>query len=323
MKEVSFYDLDPNLVLKTVEQAGFMPTGQYWQLNSYENRVFDVALEKTDKSPDRVIIKFYRPGRWSKQCILEEHEFLHDLKSEGVLAVAPLNFPDKKTIREVHGMFVSMFPRVVGRMPQEFLKGELQRVGRTLARIHNVGAQKKAKYRPNWKMPMRCEESLDVLEKWVEPSLWPRYLAAASEIENFLTDHLHPKRFVRIHGDCHKGNLLQFSDDFMFIDFDDFGAGPEAQDFWMVLTGDDDTFDDEFDEILAGYEELREFDHSQIELFTPLRGLRIINYAAWIANRWSDPSFPLLFPNYNTYHYWAEEIDSLEKIADGLGENGE
>jgi len=311
----NFYQLDPNCVLISLEEAGFMPTGRYWQLNSYENRVFDIELEKVNLKPDRVVAKFYRPNRWSREAIQEEHQFLDDLRQEGISAVNPLVLSNGQTIMETNGIFFSVFPKVMGRSPQEFIAGELAQVGRTLAKIHNVGAQTKAKHRPTWEMPARGQDSLEVLEFRVPQGIWQRYLDASLRIFDDLEKKLKPESFLRIHGDCHKGNLLHNGQEFFFVDFDDFGMGPAAQDFWMLFSGDSENEAEEREEILAGYSELRDFNVGDFKLMNALRGLRIVNYGAWIANRWDDPSFPRLFPNFESYNYWAEEVEALEKIA--------
>lgn len=313
-----FYSLSPEKVLQTADAAGFWTTGEFTQLNSYENRVFDIRTEDNDS----VIAKFYRPQRWSESAILEEHEFLLDLKAEGIHAVAPLNQKNGKTLSEHEGMYVAFFPKVRGRMPQEFLKGELSTVGRLLARVHNIGAQKEAHHRPildssyygGW-------DTLDFLQDWIGPENRHRYNDAAEFILQNIDDNFNPDEFIRIHGDCHRGNLLHTGQEFFLVDFDDFVNGPVVQDFWMLLTGDEDRMQEERDEILNGYCELRDFPDHQWNWIPLLRGLRIISYAGWIAKRWEDPSFPKIFPEFNSYSYWAEEVEALEKIAWKIDQN--
>lgn len=313
----SFYNLGPNEVLTAIEEAGFLPTGEFQQLNSYENRVFDIWLEHEsqagDEKPRRVVAKFYRPGRWSKEAIEDEHQFLLDLKGEGLPAIAPLLLSNEKTLLFVHGLWLAVFPRFAGRMPQEFLAGELKQVGRTLARIHNIGARSEAEHRLHLHPADHGWNLLDEIAERVDQQLWSRYENSASDILDFLEDRLSPQQFTRIHGDCHRGNLLHNGEEFFFVDFDDFCNGPAAQDFWMLFSGDEQS--DDIDEILSGYSELRSFAPGDFELFEPLRGLRIIHTAAWIHRRWSDPSFPKLFPQYGEYSYWAEEVEALEAIA--------
>ncbi|MNJ91249.1 serine/threonine protein kinase [compost metagenome] len=313
----SFYNLNPEKVLQAAENAGFYPTGEFTQLNSYENRVFDIKLEEPVNGVNNVISKFYRPNRWTKEAILEEHEFLLSLKAEGIPAVAPLiQSQSSSTITEVDGMYTAFFPKVLGRMPQEFLQGELQKVGRLMAQVHNVGARKVAHARPTLDTSYYGGwDTLDFLQDWITPEVRGRYTEAAELILHAIDDIFDPSEFIRIHGDCHKGNLLSNGKEFFLVDFDDFVNGPVIQDFWMLLSGDDDQIDNEKDQIIDGYEELREFPHHQWDWIPMLRGLRIISYAGWIARRWDDPSFPRLFPEFNSYTYWAEEVEALEKIA--------
>lgn len=312
----SFYNLDPEKVLQAAEQAGFYPTGEFTQLNSYENRVFDLKLEEPVNGVRNVIAKFYRPHRWSKEAILAEHEFLLELKNEGIPAVAPLIQSHDTTLAEIDGMYTAFFPKVLGRMPQEFLKGELQKVGRLMAQVHNIGSRKAAPSRPTLDTSYYGGwDTLDYLQDWITPEVRRRYTEAAELILHGIDDIFDPSEFIRIHGDCHKGNLLSNGQQFFLVDFDDFVNGPVIQDFWMLLSGDDDSLDEEKYQIIEGYEELREFPDHQWKWIPMLRGLRIISYAGWIARRWDDPSFPRLFPEFNSYTYWAEEVEALEKIA--------
>jgi Ser/Thr protein kinase RdoA (MazF antagonist) len=320
---LDFDSLQPDLILAAVEKAGYLPTGEYSQLNSYENRVFDIRLEISPRAPqhvDRVIAKFYRPHRWSRAAIQDEHDFLNDLALEGIPAIAPLPGPDGKTILQHQEFMIAIFPRVLGRMPQEFLPGELKQVGRTLARIHNVGARHPARHRLTLGAQSFGWDVLPRLAPYVYPELWNRYQDAAEVILQCLDDELEPRDFIRIHGDCHKGNLLHTGNEFFFVDFDDFCNGPVVQDFWMLLSGaieSDVEAGLEQEQICLGYEELRDLP-DQWHLFEPLRGLRIIFYAAWIAHRWNDPFFKQIFPNFETYNYWADEVRRLEAIANAL-----
>ena len=318
-----FDALQPQVIFDAIERAGFAATGEYLQLNSYENRVFDVRFEASKWTPEpmeRAIAKFYRPHRWTRAAVQDEHGFLADLGREGIPAVSPIDLIDGGTTLEYEGFVLSLFPRVAGRMPQEFLAGELKQVGRTLARIHNVGAREPAKHRPTLNAETFGWRCLPKLERYIYPELYRPYCEAAAAILEYLDDHLDPSRFLRIHGDCHKGNLLHTGKEFFFVDFDDFVNGPEVQDFWMLLSGslDDDDAEREQEQICLGYEELRALPADDWHLFAPLRGLRIISYAHWIAQRWQDPAFKQIFPNYETYNYWLEETNALERIASAL-----
>lgn len=320
-----FDALQPETILEAIDLAGYRTTGEISQLNSYENRVFDVRLEKSSQAPqpvDRVIAKFYRPRRWSEAAIKDEHDFLLDLTREGIPAVAPLPLSNGTTTLTHEGYVLALFPRVYGRMPDEFLPGQLKQVGRTLARIHNVGARKPARHRPNLTVANYGWPALDRLERYVYPELWRRYEEICMQILEEIEEQLEEATHIRIHGDCHKGNLLQSASgdrDFFFVDFDDFCNGPVVQDFWMLLSGDEDDEEAEAerDEIVAGYEELREVP-DEWHLFAPLRALRIIHYAGWIAHRWNDPFFQRIFPEFQSYNYWLDELTRLEKIADEL-----
>jgi Ser/Thr protein kinase RdoA (MazF antagonist) len=315
----SFYQLDPEVVLQATEEAGFRPTGEFSQLNSYENRVFDLRLDGDETAFGRVIAKFYRPGRWNADALNEEHQFLFELKKEGIPVVAPLLLSGNKSFLSVQGMNVAFFPKFVGKMPEELLEKDLYQIGRRLAQIHNVGSRKNFSHRPVvLDSPYSAWENLDFLAPKIAPEVFQRYETAAIEIIERLEQDLDPEAFIRIHGDCHRGNLLfqrppGGEREFFFVDFDDCMMGPEVQDFWMLFAEADS--DLEKDLILSGYEELREFPEAQWQWAPLLRGLRILNYAAWIARRWEDPSFPKLFPEFGSYSYWAEETEALERIA--------
>lgn len=315
-------------MLRATEEAGFNPTGEFTQLNSYENRVFNIKLEK-GSDLDRVIAKFYRPGRWQQSAILEEHEFLFDLQKEGIPVVAPVlqknTDRNSQSLRQIEGMSVAFFPHFAGRIPEEFLEKDLYQVGRRLAQIHNVGARKKFKHRAViGENPYSNWDQLDLLSQWVVPEMWSRYEQAAISIIEKFESEISSEGFIRIHGDCHKGNLLArpmpTGNEFSFVDFDDSAMGPEVQDFWMLFSGGEQSAEMSLEQelILSGYEELREFPAKQWQWIPLLRGLRIFNYSAWIARRWKDPSFPRLFPLFESYNFWAEETEALEKIAFSL-----
>lgn len=298
--------------MAAAEAAGFQPTGEFVQLNSYENRVFDVAME----DGQRLIAKFYRPGRWSKETILEEHSFLADLNAEDIPAVAPIVQKNGSTLSLQENLWTAFFPKVRGRLPDELLSNDLVKVGRLLARVHTVGARKRALHRPTLDSSFPGGwPTLDRLEKWVAPEVADRYFPAAEQILDAMEDTFDFSQFQRIHGDCHRGNLLNDGQQFFLVDFDDFVNGPAIQDFWMLLSGDAESLQEEQDLILQGYEELREFPHDQWEWIPLLRGLRIIMYSGWIAQRWEDPNFPRLFPEFGSYSYWAKEVEALERIA--------
>ncbi len=313
-----FYQLTPDFVLDAIEQFGWRTTGEYLQLNSYENRVFSARVE--DPPGSQIIVKFYRPGRWSEAAVREEHEFLGELDAAGVSVLAPLKMRSGDTLQMHHGLWCAVFPKALARIPQEFLSDDLTKLGRVIARMHNVGAQSRSRARPILDVEHYALPALDTVAPLITPAWRDRYLTAAESILEFLDDELDPACFQRIHGDCHRGNVLQSDQagrekEFFLIDFDDFGMGPPVQDLWMLFRHDESDLDDELDAFLSGYEELREFDQDQLRFMEPLRGMRIIHYAAWIARRWEDPSFPQIFPQFGSDAYWLDELQALEKVV--------
>ncbi|MGE0528485.1 MAG: serine/threonine protein kinase [Bdellovibrionales bacterium] len=316
-----FYQLTPDFVLNSVESCGWPTTGEYLQLNSYENRVYSLRVEYPPG--DQIIAKFYRPGRWNEAAIREEHEFLEELGAGGVSVVAPFRQNNGDTLSRHHGLWCAIFPKAKGRMPQEFTLEELTQLGRLLARLHNVGGLRSARHRPTIDVAHMGTPALATILPLISPGLRDRYASAAQGILEYLDSELDPSRFQRIHGDCHRGNVLQTDEpgkprEFFLVDFDDFGMGPIAQDFWMLFRHDEEDFSEEIEAFLAGYTELRDLPRSELRLMEPLRGLRILHYAAWIARRWSDPHFPQLFPQYGSEGYWFEELQQLEKVLHRL-----
>lgn len=314
----AFAKLTPDFILEAVEVHGFQTTGQFTQLNSYENRVYDIRLEASanqqDQPLERLIAKFYRPSRWSEKALQEEMDFLNELQQNEMTVAAPLT-----PIRLKDDIYYCLFPRITGRMPQELTLEDLEKCGRKLALLHNIGEQKTCKHRHAFSAE-QTEHMLGLLENQMQPDIWQRYLSTANDLLDAYEDKYAPEDMIRIHGDAHRGNLLIRDQkglplDFFFIDFDDFGMGPVTQDFWMLLSGTIDEHQEEWDALKSGYEDLRTLPHNIEDDFELLRGLRLIRYSAWIAQRWSDPSFPPLFPQYGSEAYWWEELKNLEKIA--------
>lgn len=301
----SFYGLDPESILEAIESLDLKPTGELRQLNSYENRVFQVGLE----SGEQIVAKFYRPGRWSEQTLAEEHEFLLELKEAEVPVIAPTKLKGT-TLHPYRDLYFTTFQKAYGRMPDEILPSEAKSVGRLLAQLHMVGREKDFHFRPELALsPFPPEQVLNDLSPFVAVELWPRYEAAAVELMARIEEEIDPGSFQRIHGDFHRGNLLANKDSFLLVDFDDCMSGPIIQDFWMILQALEP--DDQM-RIIGGYEDLCEFPDEQLAWVPLLRGLRVLNYAGWIARRWDDPSFPKIFPEFGTYIYWAEETEALE-----------
>ncbi|MEE6248955.1 MAG: serine/threonine protein kinase [Bdellovibrionota bacterium] len=308
MNKEGFYKLAPEQICTATESFGFQPTGQLIQLNSFENRVYHIYLE--DRAP--IIAKFYRPNRWSYEAISEEHWFLSQLEAEGLMVGSAIKNPkNQDSIGLQDGIYFSFFEKHQGRMPDEIMPKDIRKIARTLARLHNVGQRDEFQHRPFLDGEDYGWSDLDVLENWIEPSVHRQYITTATKIINRYIDLSDETPFQRIHGDCHRGNLLDNGQDFFFVDFDDCITGPVAQDIWMLTAGDEGELLEEF---LKAYEELRSFDREQLKLIPLLQALRIIHYSAWIAKRWEDPHFPQLFPQFKDYYYWAEELENLNAL---------
>jgi Ser/Thr protein kinase RdoA (MazF antagonist) len=319
-----FFSITPDRVLEAVESGGLQTTGRCIQLNSFENRVYDVELEAPESfegpktsALHRRIVKFYRPGRWTKEQIQEEHQFLADLKAQEIPAIAPIAFADGTTIKETPegGIFYSLFPKVGGRAPDELTDDQLQRIGMLLARIHNVGAQRAAPHRVELNADTYGLQNLEyLLQKWIPLQFKSQYEKLVRDISaktEGIYKTLPANAIQRVHGDCHFGNLLWNQDGPFFLDFDDMVRAPAVQDVWLLTPGRDDDARRQRALLLEGYETMRAFDHTTLRLIEPLRALRFVHYSAWIARRWEDPAFPQAFPEFNSHSYWADETKDL------------
>lgn len=306
-----FLALTPERVLAAVESGGLRTRPLAYPLNSFENRVYEVELE--DRS--RVIAKFYRPGRWSAEQILEEHAFLADLAAAELPVVPALEFPGGGTLHSTEGIHYALFDRRGGRAPDELDGGMLRRLGRLVARLHDVGARREAPHRLPLTSLDYARRDLDWLEQQgtVPEALRSRYFAAAHTICDAYDARAAGVRVHRLHGDLHLGNLLLRDGELLLVDFDDMMTGPAVQDLWLVIPGRDRAALDDREELLGGYEEMRDFDRSTLDLIEPLRGLRLIHYAAWLARRWHDPIFPRSFPHFGSDEYWREQTEDLEQ----------
>ncbi len=336
-----FFELTPARVLAAVESSGLVCTGRCLTLNSFENRVYDVELESEvipegllslvgnegsqgERSAvsvlkmDRRIVKFYRPGRWTEAQILEEHQFLADLNDAEIPAIAPLPFADGRTLHRMEGteIYFSIFPKVGGRSPDELSEDQLRRVGRLLARMHNVGAARISKQRLSLTVQNYGLTNLEFLSQggWIPLEFHARYQTVVREICDRVAPLLSQFAVQRVHGDCHLGNLLWNSSGPFFLDFDDQVNAPPVQDLWLLVSGRDAEAFYQRDVILEGYQEFRDFDRRSLVLIEPLRALRIVNYSAWIAKRWADPVFPRIFPQFQSHSYWSKEVETLEEL---------
>jgi len=313
-----FFELDPDRILSTVEQIGQRSTGRVITLNSMENRVFEIELEETADDPSpRVVAKFYRPGRWSKEQILEEHQFLADLKSEEIEVVAPLQFIDGTTLTKVTGaeIYCAVFPKQRGRIPDELSAEQFGRIGRLLARVHTVGAKRVAHNRIILDPESYGLNNLDYLidSDAIPEATAIRYEEVVDEICERIFPLFDSVPIQRIHGDLHFGNILWGDSGPFLVDFDDMVQGPCVQDLWLLSPGRDEEAKDNMNLILSGYEEMREFDRGTLRLIEPLRALRFVHFAAWIQKRWEDPIFQKNYPMFGTEKYWREQLIDLEE----------
>jgi Ser/Thr protein kinase RdoA (MazF antagonist) len=317
-----FFRLTPDHVLGAVEAGGFLPTGHCSALNSLENRVYDVRLD----DGSHVVAKFYRPERWTREAILEEHRFLADLREAEIPVCAPLEFPDGGTLHEVEEIFYAVWPRTGGRAPDELTDESLAVLGRLLARIHNAGAGREAPERRRLSSEHLIHEPLRVLEPRLPSSCAARYRQAALQVAELYDSRAAGVPVHRIHGDCHVGNLLRGDAGFFFLDFDDFVVGPAVQDIWMLAPGRDAEGLRQRDVVIQGYREFRDFSPGWLSLAEPLRAMRFVYYAAWIARRWEDPAFPPTFPHFGSEAYWDRETrdleEQLERIESGAADPG-
>jgi Ser/Thr protein kinase RdoA (MazF antagonist) len=308
--------LTPDVVLDAIESAGFRCDGRQLALNSYENRVYQVGLE--EGAP--VVAKFYRPGRWSDAQILEEHAFVHELAEREVPVVEPL-VCGTRTLLEFGGYRFAVYPRRGGRAPELEDRKVLEWIGRFIGRIHAVGALRPFAERPALDIESFGSEPRDWLlaHDFVPPDLreaWASVAALALEGVRRCYERAGAVGALRLHGDCHAGNMLWTDDGPHFVDFDDSRSGPAVQDLWMLLPGERAAMAASLADVLAGYEDFREFDRRELHLIEALRTLRLLHYSAWIARRWDDPAFPAAFSWFNTQRYWQDRILELrEQVA--------
>ena len=327
--------LTPDVALDALDSTGLRADGRLLALNSYENRVYQMGVE--DAAP--VVVKFYRPERWSDAAILEEHAFTIELAAREIPVVAPLQLSgatlhpqgvgrgckDAKasttTLHAHAGFRFAVYPKQGGRMPEFDRADTLQWMGRFLGRIHAVGAAAGYTQRPALDLESFGIASRDFLREgnWLPADLapaWDSVVDHALQSVAHSYDRAGPVRAIRLHGDCHAGNVLWTESGPHFVDFDDSRMGPAVQDLWMLLSGERDEQQVQMNEILKGYEDFMEFDPRELHLVEALRTLRLIHYAAWLARRWDDPAFPAAFPWFNTQLYWQARILELrEQIA--------
>jgi Ser/Thr protein kinase RdoA (MazF antagonist) len=311
------YDaLTPDVLLSAVESLGICCDGRLLALNSYENRVYQVGVE--GEKP--VVVKFYRPNRWHNDSILEEHVYTQVLADAEIPVIAPTIFDEGQTLFEYEGFRFSIYPCRGGRWPELEDPNSLAWMGRFIARIHAIGATMAFKHRPTIDIESYGHESFRFLMKKniipadLEIPYSTLVVDVLKQIEAGFSLAGDYKK-IRLHGDCHPGNILWTDAGPHFVDFDDARMGPAVQDIWMLLSGDREQMTTQLADILEGYTEFFEFDARELNLIEPLRTLRMINYSAWLARRWEDPSFPRNFPWFIEPRYWEEQILALREQA--------
>ncbi|MGB5833380.1 MAG: serine/threonine protein kinase [Thiohalocapsa sp.] len=314
--ETPYAGLTPDRVLDAVESRGFEVDGRLLALNSYENRVYQVGIHESEP----LIAKFYRAGRWSDAAILEEHRFTLELAGHEIPAVPPLVL-NGETLYSSEGYRFSLTPRRGGRTPELDDPAVLRRLGLLLGRLHLVGETQAFQHRPALDIVGFGEEPSHYLLalNWIPPDLEPAYrgvVAHALDEVRACFERAGPYLAIRLHGDCHRGNMLWTDDGAHFVDLDDARSGPAVQDLWMLLSGERDEMTPQLDIVLDGYRQFRDFDPRELHLIEALRTLRQIHYAAWIARRWSDPAFPAAFPWFDDQRFWQDHVLALrEQIA--------
>ncbi|MGJ0535116.1 MAG: serine/threonine protein kinase [Methylocystis sp.] len=312
-----FSALTPDFILDALESVDVRGDGRLLALNSYENRVYQIGIE--DQPP--LIAKFYRPARWSDAAILEEHTFVQTLAEAEIPVVPALSLAGKGTLHAYDGFRFALFERHGGRAPELGDPDTLEWMGRFIGRIHAIGALADFRARPALDIASFGEEPRDFLlsHGFIPPDIEAAYRSVVEQALDGVRrcfDRAGDVRRLRLHGDCHPGNVLWTEDGPHFVDFDDSRMGPAIQDLWMLLSGERREMTRQLADLLAGYEDFYDFDPRELHLVEALRTLRLIHYAGWLARRWDDPAFPKAFPWFNTQHYWQNRILELrEQIA--------
>lgn len=317
--KVAPYDgLGPELVLDAVESLGYRCDGRLLALNSYENRVYQIGID--EDSP--LVGKFYRPGRWSDEAILEEHAYTLELAGAEIPVVPPLEYGDAKaTLHEHEGFRFSLFNKEPGRTPELEDPETLAWMGRFMGRIHAVGRGAEFASRPELNVTTYGEEPIEFLKtgNFIPPYLESAYFSLADEVVKRVREAFERAgdsiAGIRLHGDCHPGNLLWTDAGPHFVDFDDCRTGPAVQDLWMLLSGDKQMMQLQLNEVMEGYLDFCEFDPRELHLIEALRTLRMVHHSGWLARRQDDPAFVASFPWFNSDAYWEGQILGLREQA--------
>ena len=315
-----YYRLDPDTVLQAVESTGLLTDGRQLALNSYENRVYQVGIE--EEQP--VVVKFYRPGRWSDEQIREEHAFSLELAQAEIPLVAPTVI-DGETLFHHDGFRFTVFRRQGGHAPELEDRDTRLWLGRFIGRIHAVGLSRSFDYRPALTPETYGDESIRTLieDRWIPAHLDNAFESLANDLMmqvRHAWDRAGSFQRIRLHGDLHLGNLL-WRDGPFFVDLDDCRSGPAMQDLWMLLSGDRHEMEKQLSDVLEGYTQFCTFDRRELHLTEALRSLRMLHHAAWLARRWEDPAFPAAFPWFDSARYWEDLVLGLREQLSALQEH--
>jgi len=324
----AFFELTPDKVLAAVERLGVRCTGRILALNSMENRVYEVELDidlpsKAPKWEAFRVIKLYRPGRWSEQQILEEHEFLFEAAKADLPVVVPNVFPSGKTSEALPNTSIhyAVFPKVGGRLLDELSDDELEQIGRLIARLHSVGGMHPFRHRLVLTVQSYGYDNLQYLRdnKLIPATVEAHFFRIAERIFSTTEPWFKEVPQQRIHGDCHLGNILWLWSKCSVVDFDDSLMGPCVQDLWLLTPGRDEDSMRRQDVLIRGYSSMKYFDHGSLRLREPLRALRMVHFTTWIAKRFEDPAFKQVFIDYGSERYWREQLVALQEVGECLG----
>lgn len=315
------YDtLTPDLILDAVESLGLYSDARILALNSYENRVYQVGIEDADP----VIVKFYRPERWSHEQLLEEHQFSQTLSEAELPVIAP-QIINGESLHFYQGFHFSISTRRGGHAPELDNLDHLFELGRLLGRIHAIGSVQPFKHRPTLHPVERAQQAVDFLlaQQCIPSELVEAYATLSRDLikqMQTIWDNYPPAQILRLHGDCHPGNILWRDKNFNFVDFDDCLQGPAIQDLWMLLSGDRQQRELQLSEVISGYDEFYTFDPRELQLIEVMRTSRLMFYSGWLARRWDDPAFPKAFPWFAHPRYWGDQILALREQLAALNE---
>ena len=315
------YDrLTPDMVIDAVESTGCLSDARLLALNSYENRVYQVGIE--DSTP--LIAKFYRPERWSEAQIQEEHRFSLELQDAEISVVAPLVDDNGNSLHSFEGFQFALFPRRGGHPPELDNLDNMLVLGRTVGRIHAVGRAGHFAERIELSVGYMLTRNREfLLDGFIPQALVPAYETLTADLLQSVSTiyaEVQPNDLIRVHGDCHIGNILWRDDTAHFVDLDDCCTAPAIQDLWMFLNGERHDRQLQLSELVEGYSEFCDFDPRQIRWIEALRTMRLIHYAGWLARRWEDPAFPRSFTWFNTERYWADHILELREQMSAMQE---